>query len=656
MMGYTFMSFGVKEMRFFIGETPKRKFMQLKSKFHALNSFSSVWLSCRFVFLLLLLTTFGVSFSSFFCLLSPSFIFFYFLLFLEKMERAEHFLPPEEDVRTNIVYTMDWGIQEHNGVMFFFDKAISVKQLSVKSKTTLRGVKKIPKRVPYDGFAPKANVQAVVTCGCHGLVVEDLAIFGFPTTDGEREIFFPPNSAIYFPVLFLKPPSKCGHTKKRKKEQGKFDLFPFAFLLWNLIQMVFFFLSLFPKDLMNPDENSFLVTLSSDIPSMGTLCKIFRFRRAEKGESKKLVSSEELLLKGFSSSLEANISELTSSLASFPLVPPMDQYSRDLTAPPLEMMNTENDGMYSYSTSSPDISYSSPLAPPTEPPLEPPTEALSPIELLLPPLSFSSWSLPPFDANSYVHRKAVIRSMSEKLEKGLSTPSTILWLKGGRGSGKTAIATFLVHKIRLEYPLRMWFQWRGQKDLLQQFASFAKTKNIDPDESSVKYWLENSANGRWLIIFDGVEDYKSIQSFLPSKGGDIIITTKSHESRFHTFTIGEMTKEEVMEMVKKTLPEENLKSIQEFAEKVNGYPAEVQSVLAEIQRRATSIEKYFNGRKILSSPPADDFDTVLSGLISKELNISSSDFREQIEKGKTTFSFDESLMLDLGEEQPTTLL
>jgi hypothetical protein len=104
------------------------------------------------------------------------------------------------------------------------------------------------------------------------------------------------------------------------------------------------------------------------------------------------------------------------------------------------------------------------------------------------------------------------------------------------GIGKTQIAGEYVHRNKDSYHLIFWINAADQPSLLASFETFAAITGYFPGQdlraaqllSRVVTWLEQQQS--WLLVFDNLEDFRSIQIKIPDTGPKrhIIITTRNH--------------------------------------------------------------------------------------------------------------------------------
>jgi tetratricopeptide (TPR) repeat protein len=120
----------------------------------------------------------------------------------------------------------------------------------------------------------------------------------------------------------------------------------------------------------------------------------------------------------------------------------------------------------------------------------------------------------------------------------LSKESLPQALQGLGGVGKTAVAIEYAYKYGAEYDLVCWI--RADQTLLVRaaLAGLATDLGLDPPSAS---GIEQTTAGvldalrrgepysRWLLIFDNADQPQDLLPFIPTGGGDVLITSRNHQ-------------------------------------------------------------------------------------------------------------------------------
>src|SRR5260221_4482211 len=127
-----------------------------------------------------------------------------------------------------------------------------------------------------------------------------------------------------------------------------------------------------------------------------------------------------------------------------------------------------------------------------------------------------------------------------ELEKQLTTSSKWLGLQGMGGVGKTALATALAHRLKIQCPdAQLHFDLRGADIQNRPLAKSTEAmqfviRSIHPEASFPENFDELTAlyrsilgdAGRVLLVFDNVADEAQIQSLLPPPNCLLIVTSR----------------------------------------------------------------------------------------------------------------------------------
>jgi len=107
-------------------------------------------------------------------------------------------------------------------------------------------------------------------------------------------------------------------------------------------------------------------------------------------------------------------------------------------------------------------------------------------------------------------------------------------ISGLGGIGKTQIAVEYAYRYSERYQAVFWVTASSRDTLIADFVSLAELLNL-PEKAerdqmlvvrAVKHWL-TTAETRWLLILDNVDDLEVLSEFLPTRGiGDVLLTTR----------------------------------------------------------------------------------------------------------------------------------
>ncbi|HEY7198566.1 MAG TPA: tetratricopeptide repeat protein [Candidatus Dormibacteraeota bacterium] len=139
----------------------------------------------------------------------------------------------------------------------------------------------------------------------------------------------------------------------------------------------------------------------------------------------------------------------------------------------------------------------------------------------------------PLRRNAYfTGREAFLR----RLHEALSSRATPQAITGLAGMGKTQTAMEYASRWRDAYSAVLWADATSRESLTADFVSFAEALSlpIGADEepqavvAAVLRWLGQNAG--WLLILDNVDDLATVEPFLPSGDGSVVLTTQAQAS------------------------------------------------------------------------------------------------------------------------------
>jgi tetratricopeptide (TPR) repeat protein len=142
----------------------------------------------------------------------------------------------------------------------------------------------------------------------------------------------------------------------------------------------------------------------------------------------------------------------------------------------------------------------------------------------------------------FTGRENDLSEMREHLRGSNTAVVRPLTLLGTAGVGKTAIALEYVHRFMNDYDLVGWIPCGRSEEIdlrVAEFLPFLQDRfDVSaPTESTVaeqaKMVLDVLADGgtvsRWLLVYDNAEDIDAVREYLPSGGGQVLITSQNQE-------------------------------------------------------------------------------------------------------------------------------
>jgi tetratricopeptide (TPR) repeat protein len=136
----------------------------------------------------------------------------------------------------------------------------------------------------------------------------------------------------------------------------------------------------------------------------------------------------------------------------------------------------------------------------------------------------------PFGRNAFVGRNALLNEIAANLER----PGQVVAVTGMSGVGKTSIAIRYAHHHCGRYDVAWWIRAENPTMIPVRLAELACTLGLavtsDPTPVAVarlRAWLGN--HGRWLLVFDNIDDPRTLAQHLPRGPGHMLITSCSPE-------------------------------------------------------------------------------------------------------------------------------
>lgn len=239
-----------------------------------------------------------------------------------------------------------------------------------------------------------------------------------------------------------------------------------------------------------------------------------------------------------------------------------------------------------------------------------------------------TWNIPRQDL-IFVGREKLLEDLHEKLDpnKKLETTNAlaISACAGLGGIGKTQLALQYIHHTKHSYTLKAWFPAEEIDSLYRYYIEFAKTLGYigeKPDKEHViayiKKWLNEHPG--WLLVYDNVNNYSEIKTFLPDKGGHVILTTRQRywPPNFKIVPIDVMTEKESIKTIKSFLQKNIQKEKSEAKElvKILGYlPLALAQAGAYMRQNQLSITEYLKLYK------SYEMELLADNTLPKEVNI-----------------------------------
>jgi tetratricopeptide (TPR) repeat protein len=143
------------------------------------------------------------------------------------------------------------------------------------------------------------------------------------------------------------------------------------------------------------------------------------------------------------------------------------------------------------------------------------------------------WSVPPLRNPFFTGREEYLEALHASLGAEHGTALQSYALNGLGGIGKTQLAGEYAYRYGLEYSAVFWIEAENYERIVASFLRIADLLQLPARQETdqqrivlaVQHWL--AAHGKWLLIWDNLEEVALLPQFLPSaRQGALLITTR----------------------------------------------------------------------------------------------------------------------------------
>ncbi len=216
---------------------------------------------------------------------------------------------------------------------------------------------------------------------------------------------------------------------------------------------------------------------------------------------------------------------------------------------------------------------------------------------------FDVWHLPNNNEQYFTGRKSLLEILNKQHQPDQADKPIVLSAVSGLGGvGKTQLAIYYLYHAQHRYNLRAWFRAENSTVLLMDYRMFAQEYGLIPIEektssteiiAAVKRYLETHTD--WLAVYDNAGLRDEIREFLPTQGGQVVVTTRRQEWRDvgMRVEVDVFTQEEAIDYLKTLTCIQDQESVMADLAKALGYlPLALNQAGVYIRKQKITIQQY----------------------------------------------------------------
>jgi MinD-like ATPase involved in chromosome partitioning or flagellar assembly/tetratricopeptide (TPR) repeat protein len=207
----------------------------------------------------------------------------------------------------------------------------------------------------------------------------------------------------------------------------------------------------------------------------------------------------------------------------------------------------------------------------------------------------------------FTGREDDLRRLREQLRDFGTTVVLPVTLQGLGGVGKTQVAIEYVHRFKTDYDLIWWLDC-GQPQfidasladlgtLLRDDLGAAALESANAPEAArqvLQLLEQGKAAPRWLLVFDNAEEIDRVKPYLPSGGGDVLITSRNRDwaDQALPLQVEVFTRAESVAHLRKRVPSIGEADADKVAELLGDLPLAVATAGAWLAETGVSVSEY----------------------------------------------------------------
>ncbi|GIF49513.1 hypothetical protein Afe04nite_40520 [Asanoa ferruginea] len=215
------------------------------------------------------------------------------------------------------------------------------------------------------------------------------------------------------------------------------------------------------------------------------------------------------------------------------------------------------------------------------------------------------WGGVPIRNRNFTGRDGMLERLGEALRNTSKASVLPQTLHGMGGVGKTQLVVEYVYRHIDQYDLIWWIAAEQPSSVLRSLTALAERLGLATTEDrqqNARIVLDALAGGglTWLLVYDNADDPDTLDQFLPSSGGDVIVTSRIQEwaAVGPAIEVDVFRRDESVELLRKrTRDSDGNARIQEpdaraLAEKLGDLPLALEQAAAWYLATAMPIKEY----------------------------------------------------------------
>jgi tetratricopeptide (TPR) repeat protein len=215
------------------------------------------------------------------------------------------------------------------------------------------------------------------------------------------------------------------------------------------------------------------------------------------------------------------------------------------------------------------------------------------------------WGGVPIRNRNFSGRVALLERLGEALRTSSTASVLPQALHGMGGVGKTQLVIEYVYRHLNDYDLVWWIAAEQTSSVLASLTQLAERLGLATSEErqqTARTVLDALASAElsWLLVYDNADDPTTLEQYVPTTGGHVILTTRNHEwSRVgEAIEVDVFEREESIELLQRRThdgpPDSRISTAEanELADKLGDLPLALEQAAAWYLATAMSIKEY----------------------------------------------------------------